>query len=124
MTTFTLDNNRANYQIRAFKLGQIHINEHIFTHNLIISPQQLLENWAPQQVAEITHEHLLPAIALKPTILLIGTGASQHFLPLDIYGNFLNQGIGIEIMDTAAACRTYNVLTAEDRAVVAALLLR
>ncbi|HSW71474.1 MAG TPA: MTH938/NDUFAF3 family protein, partial [Gammaproteobacteria bacterium] len=46
------------------------------------------------------------------------------FIPLEIYGELLNQGIGVEIMDTAAACRTYNALTAESRKVVAALVLK
>lgn len=124
MTSLTLDNNQARYQIRGFKLGQIQINETILTHSLIISPQHLIDNWAPQQAADITHEHLAQAAALKPDILIIGTGAKQQFLPLEIYGEFLNQGIGVELMDTAAACRTYNALTSENRKIVAALILQ
>lgn len=123
MTSFTLDNNQANYQIRAFKPGQIQVNDHILNRSLIISAQQLIENWPPTQVSEITREALAQAAMLKPAILLIGTGKTQQFIPLEIYGELLNQGIGVEIMDTAAACRTYNALTSENRDVVAALIL-
>jgi uncharacterized protein len=124
MASFSLDDNQALYQIRAFKVGQVQINDTIYTQNLIISPHQLIENWAPQTIADLNHASLAPAVTLKPDILIIGTGAKQEFIPLDSYGEFLNQGIGIELMDTAAACRTYNVLTAENRKVVAALLLQ
>jgi len=124
MTSFALDDNQANYQIRAFKPGQIQVNDKILNTSLIIAAQQLIENWQPTQVSEITQETLAAAVALQPQILLIGTGAVQQFIPIEIYGDFLNQGIGIEIMDTAAACRTYNVLTSENRKVVAALILR
>lgn len=123
MTSFSLDNNPALYQIRGFKPGQIQVNDKILTRSLIISAQQLLENWTPTCAAEITQETLTQAAALKPAILLIGTGKTPHFLPLEIYGNLLNQGIGVEVMDTAAACRTYNALTSENREVVAALVL-
>lgn len=123
MTTFTLDNNSATYQILAYKPGLLQVNEIFLNQSIIISPHQLIQNWAPQLAEEITHTHLLEAIALQPEVLLIGTGSKQFFLPLEVYGDFLNQGVGIEMMDTGAASRTYNVLTAEGRNVVAALVL-
>ncbi len=123
MTSFSLDNNSAQYQIRAFKPGQIQVNDKILSCSLILSATQLIENWAPKQASEITAETLKQAAALKPKILLIGTGKSQEFIPLEVYGELLNQGIGVEVMDTAAACRTYNALTSENREVAAALIL-
>lgn len=123
MTSFSLDDNQAQYQIRAVSPGQIQVNDRVLRKSLIIAAHHLIENWSPTQAAEITAETLTQAAALKPTVLLIGTGSAQHFLPLDVYGELLNQGIGVEVMDTAAACRTYNALTAENRNVVAALLL-
>ena len=124
MTTLNLDENHAMYQIRAFKPGAIQINDNVFTRSLMVTPQQLLENWAPQTVAELTAASLAPIAALKPAILLIGTGAIHVLIPVEIYGDLINQGIGVEIMDTSAACRTYNALTAENRNVVAALIIR
>lgn len=123
MTAFTLDDNKATYKIRAYQPGQIQVNDKLLTCNIIIAAHQLIENWAPHQAADITHEHLLQAAALAPDVLIIGTGDRQQFLPLEIYGEFLNQGIGVEMMDTAAACRTFNALTAENRNVVAVLVV-
>lgn len=123
MTTFNLDDNQAIYQIRAYKPGIIQINEKILTSSVIIANNQLIEDWKPQTVNELTAESLAPIIDLKPDILLIGTGASMVFIPIEIYGELINQGIGVEIMNTGAACRTYNALTAENRNVVAALII-
>ena len=60
----------------------------------------------------------------EPEILLIGTGDQLTFPLLEIYGDLINAGIGVEIMDTHAACRTYNALTSENRNVAAALIIR
>lgn len=123
MTTLDLDNNQAKYQIRSYAPGMIQINDKKYTHSLIVSADQLIETWSPQSVAEITAESLEPIVALKPNVLLIGTGGSHVFLSIEIYGELMNQGIGVEIMDTSAACRTFNALTAENRDVVAALII-
>ena len=121
--SLTLDDNSAVYQIRGYKPGQIQVNQQIFTNSIIVSPRELIEKWEPKQLSEMTHEHLLDAIKLKPTVLLIGTGEKLIFPPIELYGEFLNQGIGVEVMNTSAACHTYNILTAENRQVVAALFL-
>jgi uncharacterized protein len=91
---------------------------------VIVAPQHLIENWSPQTVNELSFESFAPILALKPDILLIGTGSTHIFLDIEIYGELLNLGIGVEIMDTSAACRTYNALSAENRNVVAALIIR
>ncbi len=122
--SLTLDDNQAKYQIRAYKPGFIQINETTFTHSLIISPTQLITDWAPQSLAELCAKHLVITGNLKPTVLLIGTGATLTFPSLETYGDLLNQGIGVEIMDTSAACRTYNALSSEERNVVAALIIK
>lgn len=124
MATLDLDDNRAQYQIRAYKPGLIKINEKTITSSVIISPDSLIENWAPQTIQEFSAASLAPVIAMKPDILLIGTGSTLVFLPVETYGDLINQGIGVEIMDTSAACRTFNALTSENRRVVAALIIK
>lgn len=124
MPTFTLDNNDATYQIRAFKPGMIQINEKIYTQSVIIAPHSLIETWTPQTINELTAETLSPILVIKPDVLLIGTGSTLIFPALEIYGGLINASIGVEIMDTHAACRTYNALSAENRNVVAALIVR
>ena len=120
----TLDENRATYQIKGFKPGFIQVNETTYTQSIIISPNKLITDWQPQTLSELDAKHLEEIIALSPAILLIGTGEHLSFPPVDLYGELLNKGIGVEIMDTSAACRTYNALTAEDRNVVAALIIK
>lgn len=120
----TLDDNHARYQIRAFKPGLIQVNQQTYTQSLIIAPDSLIENWLPQHISQLTLENLRVAADLHPAILIIGTGEHLQFPPIETYGELINEGIGVEIMDTHAACRTYNILTAENRNVVAALIIR
>lgn len=123
MPTFDLDENPSIYQIRAFKPGLIQINEKTFTQSVIVSPHQLLD-WAPQTIGELTIDALKPVLAFQPDILLIGTGNQHIFIAVEIYGELINRGIGVEVMDTRAACRTYNALSSENRNVVAALIIK
>jgi uncharacterized protein len=124
MPPLTLDDNQAAYQIRAYRPGFIQINETVYTSSIVISSNQIITDWRPQALGELTQTDLQIIIPLKPTILLLGTGETLLFPALELYGDLINLGIGVEIMDTSAACRTYNVLTAEDRNVVAALIIR
>lgn len=123
MATLDLDNNQAQYQIRAYKPGTIQVNEKTFTSSIIITPDELISNWQPRTINELTEEHLAPILIIKPDILLIGTGSKLVFPPVEIYGHLINMGIGVEIMDTSAACRTFNALSAENRRVAAALII-
>lgn len=124
MATLDLDNNQSAYQIVAYQPGQIKINQEILTASVIITPNQLIKDWAPQTIAALSAASLALIAALKPDVLLIGTGSSQVFISADIYGELINLGIGVEIMDTSAACRTFNALASENRNVVAALIIR
>ena len=119
-----LDENSAQYQIRAYQPGAIQVNDKTITTSIIVMPNALIENWPPQAVAELTSQSLADIVTFKPDILLIGTGATHEFLSADIYGDLINQGIGVEVMSTSAACRTYNALSAEGRNVVAALIIK
>jgi len=118
-----LDENNATYQIRAYQPGSIQINDRLLHNSIIIAPEKLIENWKPQKITDLTALDLAIILQWHPNILLIGTGEHLQFPILSTYGDFINQGIGVEIMDTRAACRTYNALTAEKRNVVAALII-
>jgi uncharacterized protein len=121
---FNLDNNIGKYQINAYQPGQVIINKQTYTNSIIITPEQIITNWAPQSFAEITADNLKIILDMVPQVVIIGTGEQQHFLGQELLLPFLQQGIGIEIMNTDAACRTYNVLMSEGRNVVAALVLK
>lgn len=93
-----------------------------YQDNLIISPDKLIENWGPDNFSELSEQHFEQIIALKPEIVLLGTGHEHRFPKYDIMDELAGRDIGLEIMDTGAACRAYNFLVGEGREVVAALL--
>lgn len=109
--------------IRAYAPGRINVNDVLITRSLIVAPDRLVQDWPPQRFEELSADNLKTALALEPEILIIGTGNQQRFLSGELMATLSKGGIGVEVMDTAAACRTYNVLLSEDRKVVAALLM-
>jgi uncharacterized protein len=87
----------------------------------LLSARQLFTEWPPQQLSELTAEDLQAIRELNPELLLLASGAKMQFPVAAQLAALVRLGIGYEVMDTAAACRTYNVLVAEGRKVVAAL---
>ena len=109
--------------IRRHDATSVTIGESTYTSSLIVSPSRLITDWEPETAKSLTAENLALLVGLDPELILIGTGARQHFPPTEILRSIITENIGYEIMDTGAACRTYNILVAEGRAVVAGLLL-
>ena len=89
---------------------------------LVLSPGSLIADWGPADLADLDDTLLQPVFDLNPEIVLLGTGEQQKFLSGEQLMLFYKRGIGVEVMTTAAACRTYNVLASEERRVVAALM--
>jgi len=89
--------------------------------HIIICAETIIEEWAVDRPADLRAEDLERAIELHPEIILIGTGARLVMPASNLMQQLAAQRIGVEIMDTPAACRTYNVLVHEHRRVVAAL---
>lgn len=112
------------YRIRRYEQGRLTVNEEEVTTSVVVSVDRLISDWSPQSVDEIALTDLDTILELEPEVVLLGTGAQQRFPERTLLRTFLTKGIGIEVMDTGAASRTFNVLAAEDRRVVAALLLR
>jgi uncharacterized protein len=119
---FNLDFNNSGTIIRGYREGSVTVNDQEIRQSVIITPGQILP-WPPQSFADLETAHLADLSDLEPELVLLGTGNRQQFPPPAITHPLLNQGIGVEVMDTAAACRTYNILVAEGRRVVAALLM-
>ena len=120
---FAQDDSEGRFQIQAYGPGELTVNAETLTHSLIVSPERLIRDWVPQSFDDLSHEHLSVVVELRPEILILGTGSRQRFPRADVIGPLQAQGIGVEVMDTAAACRTYNVLVSERRRVAAALLM-
>ena len=120
---FAEDKTAARYRIHAYAPGRVTINQDVFTQSLIVTPGRILPHWAPQSFEELQAEHLALVAELGPEIILLGTGATLRFPRPELAAPLFDSGIGLEVMDTAAACRTYNVLVSEDRHVAAALIV-
>jgi uncharacterized protein len=108
--------------VHSHEPGRIKIGERWLSGNVIVAPDQLIDSWLVAAAAEITVADLESALALEPQIVLLGTGASLVWPEADLMSELAARGIGLEIMSTPAACRTFNVLVHERRRVVAALL--
>jgi uncharacterized protein len=109
--------------IRGYESGRISINGVAYTRSLIVTPEQVEADWAPERFEGMRPEHFTSVVEWRPEIMLIGTGTTLRFPPVEIRRVFAEAQIGLEIMDTAAACRTYNIITMEGRRVAAALLM-
>lgn len=114
----------ASYVIKGYDEGKVVVNNTEFKHSLIIMPESLYTDWEPQSLDELNKAHLEFISELRPEIVIIGTGARQRFPNVQMQAFFMRQGIGIEFMNTAAACRTYNILMSEARNVACAVFMR
>jgi len=99
------------------------VNGQRFTRPVVVTAEAVHTDWSAPDFAGLAPAHFEYFLALKPEVLLFGTGARQQFAHPNLYRELIRAGIAIEFMDTPAACRTYNILVAEDRRVVAAVLL-
>ena len=120
---FSEDNPADGYFIQKYDSERIIINDRGFDASLIISPERVIEHWQPQSIELLTANHFDAILELEPEIALLGTGEKLVFPNIETYSSLIQQGIGVEIMDTGAACRTYNILMGENRRVVAGLIL-
>lgn len=109
--------------IRRYGAGHIVINDRTVTSSIIITPTTLDTGWPPETFAQLAAEHCAMLLDREPDVMLLGTGKRQRFPAPDIMARMLAVGIGLEVMDTPAACRTFNVLMNEGRRVVAGLLM-
>jgi uncharacterized protein len=119
----SLDGGTATYRILSYAQGQVAVNEQVLTRSLVVMPEALLSDWPPQDFEALAAEHFVMIAALRPEIVLLGTGAGLRFPSPALLVPLYDAGIGVEVMDTGAACRTYDILMAEGRAVAAALLM-
>lgn len=110
-------------RITGYGAGYVTVNARRLTANVIVTPNRLVEGWAPGGFALLTDADLEAIAALGVQVVLLGTGARAQLLHPAKAQVLLRMRIGVEAMDTGAACRTYNVLAGEGRNVAAALII-
>ena len=111
------------YAVRSYGEGHLRINDDLITESLILTPTEMDRSWPPTSFNELQSEHLDALLERDPEVVLIGTGASTRVPQPWMMGHVMRAGAGLECMDTGAASRTFNVLVAEERRVVAGLFM-
>lgn len=94
----------------------------LLTESFIIGAQTLLTDWPPQRLEELQADHFAPVVERAPEVFLLGSGPSLRFPAPAVVAPLAGHGIGVETMDSRAACRTFNILVAEGRRCLAAIL--
>jgi len=120
---FAQDSQDEGYVITAYDDNSVSINGKPFSQSLIVSTTQLNDDWNLTSIESLQTNHIEQILTLKPELIIIGTGARLIFPSVEAYAAIIQQGIGVDFMDTGAACRTYNILMSEGRDVVAGLIL-
>lgn len=118
---FAEDHNEAIYKITSYDAEGININGRLFQQPLVLSPSALITDWKPSSILSLTAEDLEPFYELEAEVILFGTGNRQQFPNNDVLKRLASTQVGFEIMDIQAACRTFNIIMAEGRNVIAGL---
>jgi len=120
---FTQDLPEGYLYFRASSADSVTIVDRVVTHSFLLAPDRLVEDWPVRSADQFDLAAVDAIAALNPEVVLLGTGARQVFPPREAQVALLRRRIGVEVMDNAAACRTYNLLAGEGRRVVAAIML-
>jgi uncharacterized protein len=110
--------------IRRVSAESILVNADTYTQSIALTPDEFLGDWPHRPVGELDESHFESVFGSEPEIVLLGTGSRNIFPPRELTFCFARKGIGLEVMDTAAAARTFNVLANEGRRVVAVLYVQ
>ena len=103
--------------------GWVRIGATEYRENLVLTSEAVVPGFAPSGFDGLAEQDFAALLAYEPELVILGTGASIRFPHPGLTRALTNSRVGVEVMDTAAACRTYNILAAEGRSVVAALLI-
>ncbi|HUX72839.1 MAG TPA: MTH938/NDUFAF3 family protein [Steroidobacteraceae bacterium] len=119
---FTQDLTPGVNVVRSYAAGEFRIGDRLIKGGVIVSAGEILVEPQMRVVEDLAEAHAKRVLSLQPEVVLLGTGARQVFPAPAFAAHFLRAGIGFEVMDSGAACRTFNVLVAERRRAVAVLL--
>lgn len=109
--------------IRRIEDGAITIGEERLTDDVALTAERILRDWQAPAIAELRIDDLDGLLADQPEVIVLGTGRRQQFPPRELIFALARRGIGLETMDTAAACRTFNILVGEGRRPAAVLVV-
>ena len=113
----------ASLTVTSYSATWIAVNGVRYPHNLLINSRGLILPWPCEQFKDIQASHLDLIEPVDAEIILFGCGIKQLFVPPKLFGEFICRNMGLETMNTPAACRTFNFLASERRRVAAVLFL-
>jgi uncharacterized protein len=120
---FHLDPRTGLNAFNGYGPGYVTVNNVRHERNLVVLPEAILEEWTPGGFEQLSAENFAALAGRGLEIVLLGTGSRIRFPRPELLRALIDDRVGVEVMDTAAACRTYNILMGEGRKVAAALLL-
>jgi uncharacterized protein len=120
---FTRDQT-TNVTIHRVEPGTITVGNQRLSDDFALTAEEVFSDWQASDIDELTEEDFKPLIASSPELILLGTGSKPVFPPRELVFSLARQGIGLEAMDTAAACRTFNILISEGRRVAAVMIVK
>jgi len=109
--------------ITGYGDGYVEINQTPYAHAVLLSSDGAISAWPAQSFNSLEASHFAQMVELKPELILIGTGSKQRFPKPELLKSLILANIGFEIMNSQAACRTYNILVGEGRQVLLALIV-
>ena len=110
-------------QFTAYGDGYVMVNHQRYEQSIVVTPEIIHQAWSVTGIDTLSADALDFLLSLKPEILLLGTGATHQFPGPAVLRKFVHAQIGVETMGTPAACRTFNILMAEGRNVIAAIIV-
>ena len=119
---FHMSSNMGLNLFTAHGPGYVQVNDQRFEQPVLVTPEQVVVDWPARSFSALTEADFNHILALQPEVFLLGTGNQHRFAHPQLYRALTNAGIGVEFMNTPAACRTFNILSTEDRKVVAGIL--
>ena len=103
--------------------GWVRVGAIEYRENVVLLPDDVVAGWAPDGFDALSESDFARLLSYQPEIVLLGTGTSQRFPHPRLLSGLASARVGVEVMDTRAACRTFNILVAEGRRVAAALVI-
>ena len=113
--------NPASLMIRSVSDAGIRVGDETYASTIALTMQTVIDDWLEKPVGDLVEEDLAELLDAQPEVIVIGTGASNIFPPRDLVFAMARRGIGLEVMNTQAAARTFNVLAGDGRLVAAVL---
>lgn len=120
---FTRENENEANAILSCTDREVRLRGRSIAVSVIVTRDAVIEDWQPPDLASLAIADFAALLELRPEVVLLGTGERQRLPSPALYADFAALGIGLEVMDNRAACRTYNVLLGEFRDVAVALML-